>query len=247
MVELELSNPLTIEERLEVPRLIEHDSSVYWADLRNLPIASPDLDQEEYHAIVEHLAHIEQTVVTFTQAEAVYLRDSFYSTSLDKRSLEIMTNRLSKALLEGKLDASIGDIGSFLSLRPVMHSVLYNLIKNGVAAQAKTDDSNEAVNLTVDYHSGFPETTLFVPEGARDYTDFITFAVHNKGRSFPGDVPLESYFTGPAPERGEGGFGLYFIRLAAKFLRAPVNITSEPGDTTVSFYHPVYVDLKQGK
>ncbi len=186
----------------------------------------------------------EATIASFTQSSGVYLNDFFNATTFNKRSLEIRTDYLSKALINGKIDASIGDnIGSFLSLRSLMHSVLYNLVKNGVDAQIGTSDKDEPVKLSVNYHPGFPENVLFIPEGAREYTNFVVFDVHNKGKSFPKDIPLESYFTKPTPEKGRG-FGLYFTKLAAKFLRAPVNITSEPGNTTVSFYHPIYVDLK---
>ncbi len=242
MIEYFLSNPLTVEEKLQVTRLIEHDSTVYFAILQNIPVGSVDIDKEKYHAIVEHVGNIQQTIELLTQGQEVWLLDNFNLTKLDKVSTKRITDKIGKVLLKGSLDSHVGDIKPMLSVRPLMYSALTNLIKNGVEAQLGTKDYNTPIGLTVDSYQGFPENALFIPQGAKGYKNFVVFNVHNKGKSFPKDVPLDSYFSRKATEKG-GGFGLYFVKLAAKFLKAPLNIISKQGDTTLSFYHPVYLEL----
>ena len=56
---------------------------------------------------------------------------------------------------------------------------------------------------------------------------------------FPKDMDIQNAFVKAPPHR-DTGFGLYFIGLAAKVLQAKVGVSSEPGNTTVSFFHPVY-------
>jgi len=243
MTEVTLSNPLTIEERLQIPRLIEHDSITYFAILLNMPIRSTEFDKEKYEAIIQHLGSVEQTIDFLTQSPDINFEDVYSACRLDKRTITDLLSRVDKILHKGRLEASVGDIDTFLSYKHLMHTVLFNFIKNSLNAQLGTNDGDEDLKVNVAY-SKFPENSVFIPDGARDYTNFVVFNFHNKGRGFPKDIPLKEYFTRTVPERGASGFGLYFTKLAAKVLRAPINIVSEPGDTTVSFYHPVYVGLK---
>ena len=89
--------------------------------------------------------------------------------------------------------------------------------------------------------SKFPKNALFIPEGAKDFENFYVFHIQNKGKPFPKDSKLINGLT-KCPELGERGFGLYFTGLVSRFLKAPVNIKSNEDLTTISFYHPIYVE-----
>ena len=125
----------------------------------------------------------------------------------------------------------------FLTDGNLISSVAYNLVKN-VLGEPNTDNSGIAT-LSLENVQGFPEDAVFVPEGARNYKEFAAFRVSDNGAGFSQDKNWLEYFT-RCPEKRQHGFGLYFTGLVAKMLRAPIGISSKPGNTRVSFYQPIY-------
>ena len=243
MVEYRLSNPLSIEERLQVPRLIGHDSvGVLAIILNDVLIAQMHNDcskTKNTPYLVQHIGMINETIGSLILLDEYSLHPNSSTDYFDDFSLQDEFNRI-KALFKGKMAFS-KDISheKVLSDTNLVHCVLYNLSKNAFDIGAKK------VEVSVKEHNTLQDI-VYSPEGSLDYTDFVGFHVHDNGRGFPSGKDLREYFT-TIPERKSSGFGLYFVGLAAKVLRGQVGIKSEPGDTTVSFYHPIYVDLKQNK
>ncbi|MFH0977924.1 MAG: hypothetical protein V1837_01345 [Candidatus Woesearchaeota archaeon] len=240
MKEVELNNPLTIEERLSLPRLCGHDSMTYFAVLSQMPAAckfgGKDFDSKQYHAVLDHLSCGEAVIEALSQYDCIFLTDAFYNTRLDKASIERLISDMGQISYDVPLQGSVQEVPRFLTLRPLMHSVVFNLVKNGGSAQRSSPDFGKAIEVAVE-PSVFPDHSVFIPENATKYSHFIVFKVRNAGRPFP-ESP-EYYFQRSIPEKGDG-FGLHFVKMASKYLRAPVDIISKPGDTIVSFYHPVY-------
>ena len=121
----------------------------------------------------------------------------------------------------------------FLSHEPIMHSVIFNLVKNGLKVA-----KDRRVLMNIRRIDKFPERALYVPEGARDYEQFVVFDLINSG-GFSSKKPFIECLTS-VPKFNEHGFGLYFVGLASRVLRAPVSITTDEKQTQISFYHPVY-------
>ena len=122
----------------------------------------------------------------------------------------------------------------------LMFCILHNLIKNGISAQAPKNKAERGIELVIQSYLGFPQQALLVPRGAEKYNEFMRFSVHNEGNAFPEKILSKDYLKKFVHQKGQSGFGLYFVKLAAKLLKAPIEISSKPGDTTVSFYHPIY-------
>jgi len=147
-----------------------------------------------------------------------------------------------KKLYPNKLKTFHQSPRDFLSFKSALFTVCTNLIKNGISAQKAIEIKNKDISVYLSSHpSKFPKNALFIPEDARDFENFYAFHIQNKGKPFPKDSPLIDKLT-KCPEPGERGFGLYFTGLVSKFLKAPVNINSNKDLTTISFYHPIYVE-----
>lgn len=232
-----LSNILTQEERLQIPRLIGHDNIRIWellsrrasiSEIRQMPI-----DYDAADAMITHLVDTEKLV-----------RDLILFKKVALRGIEIggILNELKRLFCSIEKSSKLGvdniqGVDKIASNEYVLHSVLYNLIRNGMQAQQDKPEDKRKVDLIVD-SSGFPAQAIYIPEGAGDYQEFVRFSVQNPGE-FPRDKPLIERLT-ICPPQGKHGVGLYFTGLAAKVLRAPVNIKSEAGLVDVSFYQPVY-------
>lgn len=237
---MRLNNPLSKEERLQIPRLLAHDATEWWCDLYNgnklRDIMPGKYTQEFMKARMQHLINTERTVCYLAHEDAIGVSFNDLDYRFDKNRLRIFLKSL-EGLFSPDLTTDARDFPIFISPHEVLHSALFNIIKNGRRFNewAKSD---KPVNLTVEFQNHFPEA-CYVPEGAQQYQNFIAFRIHDNGRGFP-NTPKRLFIEKPAPEKGEGGFGLYFLGLAARFLRAPVDIQSVPGDTNVIFYQPVY-------
>ena len=244
MAEYKLSNPLTIEEKLQVTRLIGHDSMGILDVIRSdILIAQGDNDVSQLKNtlyVVQHIGMLNMAITSLTLHNKYTLDDLRTDNYFDAFKLQNDFDGLN-ALFKEEM-TFLKDIShkEFLSDRSLVHCVLYNLSKN-----AFKRGGAKKVEISVKEHSTLQDI-VYSAEGSLDYKDFIGFHVHDNGRGFPSGKDLREYFT-TIPERKSSGFGLYFVGLAAKVLRGQVGIKSEPGDTTVSFYHPIYVDLKQNK
>ena len=195
------------------------------------------------------IANFLYTIKFLTQDERYKTRQGLIFEKTDSKQIETMIRVLNKHH-EEEIIPSIGNISEFLLAKNFVYPVLHNLVKNALWHNSrKPAEKNKAgiqfytvdpIQLIIE-PANFPENPSFVPEGARDYSKFVAFRVHDTGEGFASEQEksYETYFT-KCPKKGEHGFGLYFTGLVAKVLRAPVEIKSIPGDTTVSFYHPIY-------
>ena len=240
MVSVTLPNPLSVEERLQVPRLIGHDSMGILVIILNDVLIAQDSDCSELKNtpyLIPHVGMIDEVVHSLTLLDKFtldYLRSDHY---FDDFGLQNEFDTLN-AIFKGEITFSKGiSHEKLLSDTNLVHCVLYNLSKNAFdCGRAKK------VDVSVKEHTALKDI-VYSAEGSSDYNKFIGFHIHDNGRGFPSGKDLSEYFT-KVPEKNERGFGLYFVGLAAKVLRGQVGIKSEPGDTTVSFYHPMYIDLK---
>lgn len=230
MEEIRLSNPLSDKEKLSASRLFLHK-----IDDAERKISLNFGNQELEEACIKHMTLISQAAY-FIQQDNFSLWENIpqyiFTNKFEMTSMAYFLKRL-ESIYFGKLETSIEDSRDFLACKPVLHVVLSNLIENSIAEQEKSS-SEEKIVLRVGYQEGFPKSLVYVPRGARDYQNFMFFRIEDKGKGFSDDKLLERLTT------DNYGFGLYFTGLAARLLRAPIEIHSEPGNTSVSFFNPIY-------
>lgn len=225
-----LTNNLTLKEKLAVPRLIGHDSktlitNVYSPLMGFNRTGKIDRNPNYMMASLELLASIEECIYSLTQNRNIM--DSKASLFLDvlSRNFSQLFENLN---INNQMESS-----RIIGRRGFIYPILNNLIKN-----SKYRGNTQDISLIIKPENQFPKDATYIPKGARKYKEFIEFCVHDKGIGFPESLNyLEKLTTYP---EGESSFGLYITGLIAKALRAPVNISSKPGNTKVSFYHPIY-------
>ncbi len=227
---VQLTNPLTTQERLALTRVLDHDMTNVLDGIYGGVSRGGD-NSTKLTANLNTFASFYRTLRTLTQQDIVGMWKNCNQDKTDRFVEDISENIRT---IGGRFCLELQSQYSEIPMREqdFTQAVLHNLVKNSVSAGA------ELVRINIK-PSDFPETATFIPQGARDYKDFIAFRVSDNGCGFPQGENLSKRFT-VCPPKGEHGFGLYFTGLVAKVLRAPVEIRSVPGDTTVSFYHPVY-------
>jgi len=228
---LQLTNPLTDAERKQVVRLIDHDMG-----------NSLNIVNQYIHHIVEYgkkeLSPIAQGKVKATFFIGLAIHDLVLKDKLDvwkcyyNIELEDILNSIDCQRVKFNFNYNPKEL---VTPEKVLLATMWSIIKNAHNAS----ETAENVLVTSRYYEGFPKQALYIPDGAREFKDFVAFEVHNQGE-FPKAKPLREYIDKEAPALNQEGFGLYFVKLASKVLRAPVNIKSEDGRTCVSFYHPIY-------
>lgn len=238
MNEIVLPNTLTTEERLSLTRLLGHDTfsllnsaciEVAISTRKNLPI------KKEVAYYLEMVHALGRTISGLAETESLVLGGTaLVMDTINSKNLQNMYNCLNIAndkSLEGNISQNI----TFESDEHLLLVVLHNLIKNAVRSSR-----DSPVTFSVE-RTDFPLSASYIPEGARDYSEFIALRISNFGKSFPSgkEKSYDSYFT-EKRKKGDRGFGLYFTGLAAKVLQAPVEIKSIEGRSTVSFYQPNY-------
>jgi hypothetical protein len=244
-----LSNPLSLQERLSCTRLFDHDNLhvLCWAkdmlDLVHILVEDGLFQElEERKALiyksVDWVLHTNNVMrINSDLAEDILAFESMESSSGYARMLRVMGNSLERGGI-----ISEGDVSSeFRTVEPLLYCTLFNLVKNGVRAQRKVNIEKEKVpvRLCAELYSGVP-AACFVPAGAEQYDRFVRFSVQDCGKGFSSDVSFEKLFCGEPPKKWKHGFGLYFVGLAARVLRAPIGIESVAGNTKVSLYHPIF-------
>lgn len=230
-----LKNPLSLKERLQAVGLFGHNTDAIISRIkRNLQ------DAEYAGALLRLVRNTQITVSSMTQKDYIILLGGFSIDKFKETDLDAFIQDF-KQIYRGNLRTHVADHRTFLSLKHIFYPVFANLIDNAIIAQKSCPDSK--VIFRTEYHEGFPENATFIPRGAKQYKNFMAFHVQDEGKGFPTDVPLVERFT-ICPEKGrKRKFGLYFTGLVARLIRAPINITSQPGNTIVSVYHPIYVEL----
>ncbi len=240
-----LTNPLTAEERQSTFGLHGHDllgrSQVASSNIEvMLELGKSEegiLARSRATANLNHLIYTTLAIERLHRRELLLLDDIGYVDirKIAENFLHVLPgeNHNQAILVHSSNPREI----EFATEKSLLWPVLFNLVKNA----RKHSPTNE-VYVSIEPHEKFPENACFVPEGARAYSHFVGLHVHNAGPGFP---PREQrdyadYFNRRPAILGIGrqGFGLYFTGLVSKVLRAPIEIKSVPGDTTVSFYHP---------
>jgi len=265
MQEYTLINPLGLTERASVVRLLGHDSNnshtialgVNGALNRLMGERGGKSDAEKLVGAAglmstlsthpEHIYLTDQAVsILATRDKLTLCSDqdyTFLSNNSLMHQLEVINGIPSSRLnldfvARMHLENGRGKIPGFLSPVPVAYAVLHNLAKNAVVAQ---NEINRMVRpeLRIDMVNGVSTGATCVPLGAENFKQFVRFTITNEGE-FPKGKPLIEYLRGPIPPIGAKGYGLHFVGIASKFMRAPVNIETGNGKTITEFYHPVY-------
>lgn len=246
-----LTNPLSKDERLSIIRLLGHDAKGELQLLSGMMEGVQAKKETRYLSDVmshpEHISTTLQAVDILGLREKINLFDGCNATSFDDSRELSRKIRVMNSVLHNKIDISTATklylkiglgIGPFLSPVAVTYSVLFNLAKNAILPQNNENPERKPL-LSLGISNGFPEDTLWVPEGARNHERFVRFTITNQGE-FPRDKPLLERLTGQEPPRNGKGYGLYFTGLASRFLQSPIDIKSEKRQTRVDFYHPIY-------
>jgi hypothetical protein len=256
--DMKLPNVLTVEERLSLARVHDHDMTDIlhgifgFSSSRKIPT---DEKRNMRKNILCAYTSFYKTIWNLSCSDASYV-DKSSSICSGAEMMNDFYEQLRDSLRE---NFCLNTTSSYLNVpfreTDFMYCVVHNLVKNSLRAGAKQID----IFLEP---SRFPVDAIYVPNGARDYDEFMAFRVHDNGRGFP-QVGKQGqiFFTGDGfptaqqeqyrkyltmcPPEDEHGFGLYFVGLIAKVLRAPIGIQSSPGDTTVSFYHPVFEENEE--
>ncbi|TKJ17909.1 hypothetical protein CEE44_05305 [Candidatus Woesearchaeota archaeon B3_Woes] len=224
---MNVENPLTLEEKVSVTGLIGHDIM----SQHGMTLLQGEEDFAHYRN--SHVGRVIMAISQLTQQDCHYnilginnhLETMQGVFKADKKDLSVNINTNEKTL--------VGDAC-------ILYSALYNLAKNGFNAIGREEGT---VTLTISEHlGGIIKNPVFIPKGAKQGGYFMKFDVHDTGEGFPKDKPLKDFLEFGVTLRsrqGGTGFGLYFATLASKYLQAPLGITSEPGNTHISLYHPV--------
>lgn len=226
-----LPNVLISEERLALMRIIDHDVLRVFSDMR---------------ATVERLRFPERfsAPISKERIDELYYDSCFANCSLD--ALRDLCSRQEISIMDR------GDVAEFLSshfkedfvisgnldekflTKPgLLEMVLLTLAKNSLYRGRA-----QVVELSI-ANASLPEKVVYETDLARGHKEFVAFEVHDSGKGFPKDFDYKKALT-VCPPLNSRGFGLYFTGLAAKVLQGAVDIKSVPGDTRVTFYHPIY-------
>lgn len=231
---IRLTNPLTIEERANISRAIGHDSLTPLTGALGSVEAHLFSGKELRKAVYDYLwavVYLESTVMNLSSTNPYPISKDDLISKNDLEKIFGIINSLKK----NKVKASFSEFKEFHGVPCLIYSVMYNLAKNGIEY-----NYGKEIDIHVE-ECDFPSNASFIPNGANIFDRFVAFKVHDLGRGFKqiSEKQHHDYFT-ICPENGKRGFGLYFTGLVAKVLMAPVEIRSVPGDTTVTFYHPIY-------
>lgn len=241
-----LPNPLSLEQRTSFTRVIDHDVDSVMGDMRATVdrLVHPDQipSPPSQHRLDQVMQYVDFTINTFQAIQSIV-----GSHGEKEIPLEASNNGLTKFLstyFGDKIPKKFTITGSlkprFLTQETLLELIFLTLVKN-----ANNHAAPSKIELAIGEPQPFPTNALYIPQGAENYSNFISFQVKDNGRGFPADYPfMQKITTDPKTTSGRG-FGLYLTGLASQVLRAPIDIQSRPGDTIVSFYHPVFEEEKR--
>lgn len=246
---MELTNPLTVEERLQVSRIIDHDMMNFSSSVVGNLETHEDL-MEDYErltnprrveslekqiisgkhvlkalSLATHVDLIMGAITPLVQSEGIFA--NFYSIRDDLDVMEFV----SKVKIDCHEDQTPDKL---VTRNNLLYGVLFNAVKN-----ARNHGEVDEVKLKLNYQEREPGKEIFVPAGAEKYNQFYGIHIIDNGKGFDPKKLNKELFT-KCPEQGERGLGLYFTGLVSKVLRAPIDIQSSEKGTTFSLYHPIY-------
>ncbi|TAL58090.1 MAG: ATP-binding protein [Nanoarchaeota archaeon] len=229
-----MDNPLTLEEKVSVPRLIGHDLMSKQNEIARQAYGMGNLDPSIAYGLNQIVRAVLISVDTLTQYGPFHLRVT------DPHDIHSMLENLSRKYTTGvrvvpTVDSQIST--QFNSEINLLYTMMHNLIKN---SQRLVDPEQGAIHISATELFGRAEHLVYRSPETHIAGGFIRFNVHDNGPGFPADRPLGEFLqSGVTTREKGGGFGLYYVSLVAKVLRSHIGIESEPSNTTVSFYHPV--------
>ena len=241
-----MDNPLTLEEKVRVPNLIGHDlaekqsiivKQAYMGAIAQQGHGRGGLDP----SIINGLSNIVKTTFVSVYVLTQYT-DPFFLRATTPSDIRFMLDDLSRnypgVRIVPTVDSQVST--TFNSEINLLYSILHNLIKN---SQRLVDPKKGEIYVSATEFFGRAEHLVYRCPETPIARGFIRFDVHDNGPGFPADRPLAEFLQLGATSREEGhGFGLYYVSLVAKVLRSHIGIDSKPGDTNISFYHPLNLE-----
>ncbi|MBR9704978.1 HAMP domain-containing histidine kinase [Candidatus Pacearchaeota archaeon] len=228
---VQIPNTLTSDEKLSVARIIDHDSTSPLINLSELVLRELHPEIFNLKSDFKSMQHyINHTLYMFDCLDSLITQENLIDNSNIVRLLDI-SETLSGLIKELSIEYE-EDCKRFPGRLSLLYPFLYTLSKNSKHYNAKK------IQLKIKKERP-PKNLIYAPNSSRDFTEFVAFHLNDNGRGFVPDFDYQKALT-TCPELGKKGFGLYFTGLIAKVLGARIDIHSKRGDTTVSFYHPVY-------
>lgn len=229
-------NPLTLEERLNVNHLIEHDlvnlQNTLYLNIYASVMEGSKVDMDEITPKFRHLKYVLASITSLATNEDCYFKDS------KPIDTELELKQLTSVLGDDRVSYSIDIAKTFKSNLPVLYTALYNLTKNALRF---VDPKEGKVDINVSQFAGVIKNPTYISERSPKYGEFILFNVHDNGSGFPPNKPIQEWLEFGTTSGGASriGFGLHYVTLVSKFLRSPLVIDSKEGDTNISLYHPI--------
>ena len=252
-----MKNPLTLEERAVVGQAFTHDFNGILSVLSNLfnirrlgKTLSFPMEVEASH--LNHL-HITSNAVAYLSSPRIE-----YLSPITENDIRHVRDVISMKGVDNT--AFSWDLRVKIQTVPeLIQTALYCLARN---SSNVADKSQLSIQISANEFNGRIPNLVYrcpiIPESALE-GQFLTllrslhisdiayypteghfgvFSVHDNGQGFPRDRPLADFLK-PDVSTSGGGFGLYYVTLVCKYLRSHLAIDSQPGNTTVSIYHPL--------
>jgi len=237
-----MENPLTLEEKIDVNNLISHDVYSTQNDIYYSAIGSKDISIDVLKAKNRHVTYLLNTIIQMTQ----YTEKSPFFLENNYKFSESHIPKLFEEkgrIVEWSSNFEDDLITSFESL----YALVFNLVNNAVNASR---ENSSPISVRLEPYEGLPkENLVYVPEYTEISNNFLKIDVHDRGKGFSKEFSFERALElGTTTKNTYGikrpifGFGLYFVKLACKFLNSPLAISSEPGNTHVTLYHPTNLE-----
>lgn len=225
-----MRNPLSLEERTALFGLIDHDS-VRPLD-RIALIADTTRNPEQISVLYRHARYFLMSMMTMGANKTRVIHPI---SAADLRDVGRLLVAYQQEVAGVKLEFSCSVKGEFPGNASIFYTALHNLVKNSVRAVPEG-----RVSVSIADFGGLAPDIVYLPYETSPAGSFVKFEVRDNGPGFPADRPLSDFLKKDVSTKsdGKGGFGLYYVALASKFLGAPLSIHSEPGNTSVAFYHP---------
>ncbi|KYK25940.1 hypothetical protein AYK26_01530 [Euryarchaeota archaeon SM23-78] len=237
-----MKNPLTLEERNTVPRLIGHDLAKQVYTLSQITDKEVKKNPDIKNHITEHIMSFFSSITILTQYDE---RCSLFKRNKNdiKSKLRIISAVSDKNKTKISYAVQLDDKLWFNTRIGLVYSVLYNLTKNSISHGLDWGEKkNGRVHLSASEFKFSKDISnlVFISDEKGLDGHFIRFNVNDNGVGFPKDKPLSDYLKlGMTGSKSGIGFGLYYVTLVCKFLRSHMSIDSKKGDTNVSIYHPL--------
>lgn len=233
-----MKNPLTLEERAHTLGLVGHDLGNVMGNLSFMHLESRNARRNRgtYEKRGLYLQHMFDTL----NALKSFASENIGVDSEDSRSIESNLRMIKEMLAYHKADIHYKVDLHNLRLNtnvPLVYTALYNLAKNSL--RFVPEEGGLIIISAFDFQGQVPNL-VYANDKTLTEGRFVNFNVRDNGSGFSNDRPTSDFLKlGVSTKENGGGFGLYYASLVCKFLGAHLAIDSQPGNTTVSIYHPL--------